>query len=102
MDVRKVPSKSRKGGLIKVSSIREKELLCYWIVELPPFVLSRVTYKDSLLKMRTETTALVLLHMHIGKTAKNSSKRDVRTSSIEECEGYSLVRICRSGCPVVC
>jgi hypothetical protein len=51
--VRKVPGKPREGCLIKVGAIRENELLGCWIVELPPFVLSRVSHKDSFLKMRT-------------------------------------------------
>src|ERR1700748_6630 len=69
---------TREPTLIKVSPIREDELLGEWIEELPPFVLSRITHKDCLFHVWTESTSLVLLHMNISKRAKDTNEREVR------------------------
>ena len=43
-------------------------MLGVWVVELLALVIRRITKKDALLHVGSQSTTLILLHMHIGKT----------------------------------
>lgn len=73
-----VALETRIEPLVKLRTLRDKELPGDRIVELPPLVVWRVTHKDALLHVRLQLLPLVLLHIDIGSTTKHPEAAEIR------------------------
>ena len=82
---------ARQVTLIKDSSVAHKDALGLQIIELPPFVLSRIANEDALSGMGFQIASLVFLHMDIGQAAKDAQVRHIRLVSMPELIGGVLL-----------
>jgi hypothetical protein len=71
-------------ALIKLCPLTDDSALGIWIPEFPTFVTGRISNEHTLLHMRAQLTAFVLLHMHISSTAPDAKMTDIRLLLVPE------------------
>ena len=90
---------AREVVFIKHSALRDNNLLCSRIVELPALVTRRVANENALFHVGPQCATFVLLYMHICQTSPYAQVRHIRFATIEGLIGRSL-GACRGGTAV--
>ena len=81
---------TREKPFIKHCCLTDYNLLCGWVVELPPLVALRVANEDASLHVWGQALSLVLLDVDIGCTPPNAKMGDIWLALVPEFIGGGL------------